>query len=514
MRKMLLGVETEYAAGIATDAGAASSVLEASDFAGRFMAATRRRLTCLPDGSGGVFLANGARLYVDCGMHPEYATPECSSPWEVVQHIAAGDRILSHLAEDLEPGYRHLGELVLHKCNVDYSGAGTTWGCHESYLARRPPGELAAALVPHLASRVIYTGAGGFNPLNPGLEFLLSPRAVHLHHVCSGDSTRGRGIMHLRDERLNGRGYTRIHVIAGESLCSHLGMWLKAGATSLVVALGDEGIDPGDAVRLCNPVEAMQAFSRDPSLRATASVANGRESSALDIQRRYLDLAEAHAGGGLLPEWAGEVCAVWRRVLDQLSADPEQLAASLDWPLKLALYRRRCQQQRIDWKRLPVWTRAAALWGGVPRFLSVRRALFQTDTVFSRLVRGGIFTELDEAGVLNHRVAGVGAAETAAEYPPGYGRARLRGEAVRLLAPLGAGARADWSCVIDQAGRRVLDLNDPFAEEAVWRGVPLPEHRAPVVRPIRETIAPVAAESPESRLLRELVDSVRQQIRR
>jgi hypothetical protein len=47
--------------------------------------------------SSNVFLENGARLYLDVGSHPEYATPECDSPYEVVVHDKAGERILEEL---------------------------------------------------------------------------------------------------------------------------------------------------------------------------------------------------------------------------------------------------------------------------------------------------------------------------------------------------------------------------------------------------------------------------------
>ena len=43
-----------------------------------------------------VFLENGARLYLDTGFHPEYATPECDDVAELVIH----DRkiVVAHLA--------------------------------------------------------------------------------------------------------------------------------------------------------------------------------------------------------------------------------------------------------------------------------------------------------------------------------------------------------------------------------------------------------------------------------
>ena len=52
--------------------------------------------------SSNVFLANGARLYLDVGSHPEYATPECDSAYQVICHDRAGERILEKLVENAE----------------------------------------------------------------------------------------------------------------------------------------------------------------------------------------------------------------------------------------------------------------------------------------------------------------------------------------------------------------------------------------------------------------------------
>src|SRR3712207_414188 len=52
--------------------------------------------------SSNVFLENGARLYLDVGSHPEYATPECDSVRAVVTHDKAGERILEGLVDQAE----------------------------------------------------------------------------------------------------------------------------------------------------------------------------------------------------------------------------------------------------------------------------------------------------------------------------------------------------------------------------------------------------------------------------
>src|SRR3546814_15669868 len=52
--------------------------------------------------SSNVFLRNGARLYLDVGSHPEYATAECDSLIQLVNHDRAGERVLEELLIDAE----------------------------------------------------------------------------------------------------------------------------------------------------------------------------------------------------------------------------------------------------------------------------------------------------------------------------------------------------------------------------------------------------------------------------
>ena len=258
-------METEYAVtgfnrGVACGAErAARGLLEAA----------QRELPHLRDRSSphGLFLGNGARLYLDTGLHPEYATPECVDPREVVRYVRAGDRVLSTLASHTWVK-RALGmHALVFRGNVDYSGAGTTWGCHESYMHRTDPAALRAALIPHLVSRVVYSGAGGFDPFSPGLVFTLSPRVRHLQHVVSPESTCERGIYHTKDEPLCAGRYHRLHVICGERLLSDRANWLKLGTTALIVALAEAGLRPGRDLQLASPLVSFRAFADDPTCR-------------------------------------------------------------------------------------------------------------------------------------------------------------------------------------------------------------------------------------------------------
>ena len=110
-----------------------------------------------------VFLENGARLYLDTGFHPEYATPECDDVAELVVHDKAGERIVEDLLHQAEKRLREdgiSGNILLFKNNTD--SAGNSYGCHENYLVSRDVSfqRLAEALIPFFVTRQIFAGAG------------------------------------------------------------------------------------------------------------------------------------------------------------------------------------------------------------------------------------------------------------------------------------------------------------------------------------------------------------------
>jgi hypothetical protein len=507
MAGRLMGAETEYAISV-FDELAGREVRE--EGVNRLVSLARRKLVHLPDLGTGMFLENGSRFYVDYGLHPELSTPECADPWELVRYILAGERILGKLAAETEtelPG----SEVLLSKCNVDYGGGGTTWGCHESYLYHGDTRPIYEDLIPHLVTRVIYAGAGGFNSHVRGINFMLSPRTAHLSSVSSANSTSDRGILHTKDESLSGPGYHRLHLICGESLCSETAMFLKAGTTALVVAMSEAGLNPGRGVRLRDPLKAMHRISNDDTCSAVVETEHRKCLTALEIQYHYLTCAETNLSVPSMPPWAEQVCAQWREMLNLLLDAPHSVATTLDWAIKKRLYEQHAESRGIEWSSLVAWTplfrelryahecshnymhpltAELVLKSGAFKEVLTQRAgyvkdkkldlrdldrvrdleseLFEIDFRFGQLGDNGIFSRLDRAGVLTHRLPEIGDIETATHVPPATTRARRRGEAVGKLFGAGDGYRCDWQCVADLARNRVLDLADPFELEERW----------------------------------------------
>lgn len=504
MNQTLMGMETEFGFLVYGPDGQRLSndewEMRLVDFVKRYKPSLRGKAP------NDVFLGSGSRLYLDCG-HPEWATPEVTSPRDAVRYSRAGEATLLEAATELERSASSLGRVILFKCNVDYA-AGTTWGAHENYLiANRHPAELSDQLIPHLASRIVFTGAGGLNPRSHGIDFSLSPRVEHLDAVAS----HRHAIFNTRDEPLAANGYRRLHIVAGESLSSQLGDFLRLGTTALIVKLCDAGFRPGAGISLSQPLEAMRDFAADPSCSVRAAGLNGNSISALEIQRHYLEQVESHYGAPFLPQWTEEVCVRWRSVLEALEREPAALADVLDWPIKLSLYKQRARHHGIDWESIPTWSvaqkhlvvgsrphrrpprrlddlvnvlRTAGCCRDVvdalveqPRsrglsppelwesYLALRSELCEIDIRFGQLGSNGVFDTMDRAGVLKHRIVSDEEITAAMDTPPAAGRGRVRGEEIQRLSWQRRRGVCDWSRIVDSSSSQVIDLSNPFQDD-------------------------------------------------
>jgi len=512
---LLFGVETEYAV---SGLGRRGMPIDRGQLLEDLMSAARARLVHLPQSGGaGLFVGNGGRLYVDAGHHLEFSTPECARPEDVVRFVRAGDRIVGDLAQAVASQRSDLEDVVVLRTNVDYTPhESTTWGSHESFMHRVEPARLPRQLIPHLVSRIVYTGAGGFVSSRPDeIAFTLSPRVWHLESEISAASTTARGIFHTKDETLAEGGYHRLHLICGESVCSDTALWLRIATTALIVALIDAGLEPGEDVQVRAPLAAMRVFASDPSCRATAPLENGAAVTAIDIQRHYLTLVRRHVAHPAMPDWAAEVCQRWGAILDRLAVGPDAVTAEVDWAAKLTLFRRHTQQRGLRWEEraaehgavqgverrrgsaqlslryqppprrsraLPEVTeahdgveQAAVLERDQRAYERLQRELFEVDMRFGQLGEQGLFTALQRAGALHPPLVDDAAVARAVARPPAIGRAALRGNAIRRLHKRGATtASCDWTAVWDHTRDRTLVLVDPLASRVRWTSGRIP----------------------------------------
>jgi len=395
--------------------------------------------------SSNVFLENGSRLYLDVGSHPEYATPECDSLYDVVAHDKAGERILEGLVDSAESrlaeeGIR--GDIYLFRNNTD--SAGNSYGCHENYLIRRQADfqRTIDTLIPFFVTRQVWAGAGKLLNTARGTVFSLAQRAEHIWESSSSATTRSRPIINTRDEpHADAEKYRRLHVIAGDSNMSEYVTYVKIGATVALLQMLEDEVVFRD-LTLENPIRAIREISHDITCRRRVRLANGRELSALDIQWEYLERVMRYARiSGVAPEIERAI-SMWEHLLTGLEKDPMTLHREVDWVAKHHL------MDRFQLKHDLALS-------------SPRLALI--DLNYHDVNRDrGLYYKMEDAGLMD-RIVTDAAIDEAMVKPPRTTRARLRGEFIRAAKAKRRDFTVDWVHLKlnDQAQRTVL-CKDPF----------------------------------------------------
>jgi proteasome accessory factor A len=396
--------------------------------------------------SSNVFLRNGARLYLDVGSHPEYATPECDNVVDLVVHDKAGERTLEGLLVDAERRLREegiAGDIYLFKNNTD--SAGNSYGCHENYLVGRQGefGRLADVLIPFLVTRQIICGAGKVLATPRGAVFCVSQRAEHIWEGVSSATTRSRPIINTRDEpHADAERFRRLHVIVGDSNMAETTTLLKAGSTDLVLRMIEAGVVLRD-LTLENPIRAIREVSHDPTGRRKVRLANGREASALEIQEEYLTKARDFADRRGTDAVTGRVLDLWERTVRAISTgDLSLVDREIDWVIKHRLIERYRAKHNLA--------------------LSSPRVA-QIDLAYHDVNRSrGLYYLLERRGEVERVARDLDIFE-AKSVPPQTTRARLRGEFIKRAQEKRRDFTVDWVHLKlnDQAQRTVL-CKDPF----------------------------------------------------
>jgi len=396
--------------------------------------------------SSNVFLKNGARLYLDVGSHPEYATPECDDLVDLVTHDKAGERTLEGLLMDAERRLREegiAGDIYLFKNNTD--SAGNSYGCHENYLVGRH-GEfsrLADVLIPFLVTRQIVCGAGKVLQTPRGAVYCVSQRAEHIWEGVSSATTRSRPIINTRDEpHADAERFRRLHVIVGDSNMSETTALLKIGTTDLVLRMIEAGVVMRD-LTLENAIRAIREVSHDVSGRRRIKLANGREASALEIQMEYYAKARDFVQRRGTDATAERVLDLWERTLKAVeTGDLDMVEREIDWVTKLKLIER--YRAKHD---LPLSS---------PRIAQIDLAYHDVSR------RRGLYYLLERKGAVDRVTTDLRIFE-AKSVPPQTTRARLRGDFIKRAQEKRRDFTVDWVHLKlnDQAQRTVL-CKDPF----------------------------------------------------
>lgn len=304
-----------------------------------------------PPGNGG-FLFNGGRIYIDMG-HLEYCTPECATLQDVVRYDRAGDRLLLTAVQALG-----LGESVsFFRNNIDHH-TDATFGCHENYSMRRSAPlsvENVQSLMAFLTLRMLFAGSGRVGERLPaaderhrsaGVAFQISQRADFIETELYEWVQHNRAIINTRDEPLaDPRFYRRLHLLQGDTNVLPAALYLKVGATRLMLDLLEADDLPN--VALADAVETGRTLSRQVHPPWRVRLENGQDADAVELLSWFREQAGARYGGR--DAETGAVLDLWMRVERGLIEDPMQLLGLVDWVTKRHLLERFQQQERLRW---------------------------------------------------------------------------------------------------------------------------------------------------------------------
>jgi proteasome accessory factor A len=420
-------------------------------------------------GAANVILTNGARLYVD-HAHPEFSTPEVTTPRDVVIWDKAGERVMEEAAERAAtvPG---APRIQLYKNNVD--GKGASYGSHENYLMSRQTTfpSIVAGLVPFFVTRQVICGAGrvGLGATGDEAGYQIAQRSDYIEVEVGLETTLKRGIINTRDEpHADADKYRRLHVIIGDANMSEYSTLLKTGTTALVLDMIESGVR-FDELRLAEPVRSVHRISHDPSLKTLVELTDGRKLTALDVQRAYFEKARKHVEntmGADVDEATAEVLTLWGEVLDDLARDPMSTADRLDWTAKLRLLEGYRERDGLNWN-------------------SGRLALVDLQYSDVRLAKG-LYNRLVTRGSLK-RLVSEDDVVAAMHRPPDDTRAYFRGRCLERYPS--EVAAASWDSVIFDLGRESLV-------------------RIPTLEPLRGTRRHVGELLDRSRTAEELVEEL------
>jgi proteasome accessory factor PafA2 len=387
-------------------------------------------------GAANVILTNGARLYVD-HAHPEFSTPEVTTPRDIVIWDKAGERVMEEAAERAAtvPG---APRIQLYKNNVD--GKGASYGAHENYLMARSTTfpSIVAGLTPFFATRQVVCGAGrvGLGASGDEAGYQLSQRSDYIEVEVGLETTLKRGIINTRDEpHADADKYRRLHVIIGDANLSEYSTLLKVGTAALVLDMIEAGVR-FDELRLAEPVRSVHRISHDPTLKTTVELTDGRKMTGLDVQTAYFEKAQKHVentmGADVDPDTA-EVLQIWGEVLDALARDPMECADRLDWPAKLRLLEGYRERDGLAWN-------------------SGRLALVDLQYADVRMAKG-LYNRLAARGSIK-RLVSEEQVTAAMRTPPEDTRAYFRGRCLERYPS--EVAAASWDSVIFDLGRESL----------------------------------------------------------
>ncbi|MHA2788971.1 Pup--protein ligase [Corynebacterium sp. S7] len=443
--RRIMGVETEFGITAIRDGQAALSPEEVARYLFRPIVAKHS--------SSNIFTPSAARLYLDVGSHPEYATAECDDLTQLLNHDKAGEKIFHNLALQAEQALaddKIGGQVYLFKNNVD--SKGNSYGAHENYLISREMvlKSFGKQLLPFMITRQLIAGAG----LIKDGRFVLSQRADQVWEGVSSATTRTRPIINTRDEpHGDSHRFRRMHVIVGDSNMAEPTFALKVGSTLLVIEMLEAGFAL-ENFEMENPILHIREIADDATGSTQLDLVGGGTVTALEVQQSILASAkkwlEVRPDEGTSNEEMGRVIDLWERTLNAIETqDFSSVNTEIDWVIKRTL---------LDRYRTKL--------GLGPEEGYDHPKLQQIDLTYHDIhPERSLFYLLQRKGAVKRWTTDEAIAH-AVDTAPETTRATLRGKFLAAAEKYNASISVDWVHLkVDRPEPKVVEMLDPFVTE-------------------------------------------------
>jgi proteasome accessory factor A len=190
-------------------------------------------------------------------------------------------------------------------------------------------------------------------------------------------------------------------------------------------------------------VKAIREISRDPTLKKKVKLDDGRQVSAVEIQRVYLERAHDYLSTQAHDAVMDDVLARWGSVLDRLEDDPMQLSREIDWVGKRLLI-----QSFVDKKGCGL---------DDPR-------VFLMDLQYHDVKRTRGLYYLMESRDMIERIVDEEAIQRAMSVPPQTTRAKVRGDFIRFARAKNRSYTVDWTYLkLNGYWEETILCMDPFS---------------------------------------------------
>lgn len=405
------------------------------------------RFKCIPNVSKGGFFSAIGKFYID-GSHPEYCSPEVSDPVSLIYY--------NHLFEEFSKAVsfeRYKSKIYLSKQNGCYL-SGTTFGQHENYATDSDLACLPMLIYPFLATRVIFTGTGGFciKPDLTSIEFTICPRS---HFTTDGFNSSSRCLFYYKTDMYNNN---RVHLYSGINMTDNV-MFLKFATMSLVLRVAQMKPDMFKNVpQLEQPAKKMQqislGFPFDNNMMIEQS--NGRSISVLDIQRYYLDICERCADEDFLPPWSTQVLLMWKDLLDRLAVSVDMVDDCLCWGIKYKYFNEMLKDEGLSINELNRKVIDDSL----------KYRLIKADYDFSIISNeGSLYSRLANSGNITEMIQGIPKIDFNNIWLPARGRAKERATLINRLS--GQDFTCSWSAITNKKEGKTFTLPTPSSDKII-----------------------------------------------